>query len=107
MGLAKKKLKMNSFFVPHLNYFPLIWMIHGSFSNSRVKNLYKRCLRLIYSGKTFSYEEVMEKDGSVSIHYKNIQTLAIKMFKIKMACILELFLIYFRSGGKITIALDS
>ena len=27
----------------------------------------------------------MEKDGSVSIRYKNIQTLAVKMFKIKNA----------------------
>ena len=33
--------------------------------------------------KTSSYEEVMEKDGLVSIHYKNIQKFAVEMFKVK------------------------
>ena len=68
-------------------------MIHGHFNNSRVKNLHRRCVGLIYSDKTSSYEDVMEKDGSVSIHYKNIPTLAVEMFKIKMTCLLRLFLI--------------
>ena len=38
---------------------------------------------MIHSDKTSSYEEVLEEDGSVFIHYKNIQTLAVEMFKIK------------------------
>ena len=37
----------------------------------------------MYNGKTPSYKEVMEKDGSVSIDYKQIQVFAVKMFKIK------------------------
>ena len=37
----------------------------------------------MYNGKTPSYKEVMEKDGSVSIHYKQIQVFAVKIFKIK------------------------
>ena len=30
-----------------------------------------------------SYEELLEKDGSVSIHHKNIQSFAPEMFQIK------------------------
>ena len=37
----------------------------------------------MYNGKTPSYKEVIEKDGSVSIDYKQIQVFAVKMFKIK------------------------
>ena len=41
----------------------------------------KNNLRLIYSDKKSSYENLLEKDNSVSIHHKNIQVLAIEMFK--------------------------
>ena len=30
-----------------------------------------------------SYEELLEKDGAVSIHYRNIQALAMEMYKVK------------------------
>ena len=33
------------------------------------------------SDKKSSCEELLEKDGSVSIHHKNIQALATKMYK--------------------------
>ena len=33
-----------------------------------------------------SYEELLEKDGSVSIHYRNIQALAMEIFKVKSRC---------------------
>ena len=33
--------------------------------------------------KLSSYEELLEKDGSVSVHHKNIQSLAVEMFQIK------------------------
>ena len=43
----------------------------------------KRYLRLIQNDKLPSYEEVLGKDGSVSVHHRNIQSLAIEMLQIK------------------------
>lgn len=40
-------------------------------------------LLLIYSDKKSSSETLLEKDGSTSMHYKNIQILTTKMFKVK------------------------
>ena len=43
--------------------------------------LHERCLRIIYNDKQSSFTELLNKDSSVSIHIKNIQKLAIEMFK--------------------------
>ena len=56
-------------------------MLHSRKKNNKTKHLHKQCLRLIYSDKKSSYENLLEKDNSVSIHHKNIQVLAIEMFK--------------------------
>ena len=83
MSLEKKKLLMNSFFNAQFNYCPLIWMLHSRSNNNKIKHLHERCLRLIYNDKQSSYKELLIKDGTVSIHHRNIQTLATEMFKVK------------------------
>ena len=40
-------------------------------------------VRLIYSNKTSTYETLLERDISVSMHHENIQTLATEMFHLK------------------------
>ena len=64
-----------------LNYCPLTWMFHCRKLNNKINRLHERCLRLIYSDRIFSYEELLDKDNSVSIHQKNLQKSAIEMFK--------------------------
>ena len=51
-------------------------MLHSRRNNNIISNLHERCLRLIYNGKNSSYEELITKDGSVSINHRNIQALA-------------------------------
>ena len=58
-------------------------MLHSRQNNNKIKYLHERYLRLIHNDKLSSYEELLEKDGSVSIHHKNIQSLANEMFRIK------------------------
>ena len=36
----------------------------------------------MYNDKTSTFKELLEKDDSVSIHYRNIQALAIDMYKV-------------------------
>ena len=58
-------------------------MLQSRQNNKKIKHLHERCLRLIQNDKLSSYEELLEKDGSVSIHHRNIQSLAIEMLQIK------------------------
>ena len=83
MTLEKKEIVMNSFFNAQFNYCRFNWMLHSRKNNNKIKHLHERCLHLIYSDKKSSYENLLEKDNSASIHRKNIQALAIEMFKVK------------------------
>ena len=82
---------MNSFFNAQFNYCPLVWMLHSRRNNNIIRNLHERCLRLIYNNKNSTYEELLTKDGSVSIHHRNIRALATEFYKIKNGLSPELF----------------
>ena len=56
-------------------------MCHSRALNNKINRLHERCLRIIYNDKTSTFKELLEKDNSVSIHYRNIQALAIEMHK--------------------------
>ena len=79
---------MNVFFNAQFNYCPLMWMFHSRQNDNKIKHLHERCLCLIHSNKLSSYEDLLEKDWSVSVHHKNIQSLAIEMFLDKSCTVL-------------------
>ena len=81
MSFNKKKMLMNSFFMSQFNYCPLVWMCHSRLLNNKINRLHERCLRIVYCDKKSSFQELLNNDGSVSIHTKNLQTLATEMFK--------------------------
>ena len=58
-------------------------MLHSRSNNSKIKQLYECCLGLVNNDKQSPYEGLLSKNGAVSIHRRNIQTLAIEMFKVK------------------------
>ena len=82
MGIAKKRILMNAFFISQFSYCPPVWMCHSRTNNSKINRLHERCLRLVYNDKQSSFNELLEKDGSVSIHMRNIQILATEMYKL-------------------------
>ena len=77
----KQQLLVNAFFTSQFNSCPLTWMFHSRKLNNKINRLHKRCLWLIYNDRISSYEELSDKDNSVPIHQKNLQKLAIEMFK--------------------------
>ena len=70
---------MNAFFNSQFSYCPLVWMCRSRTNNKKINKLNERCLRIVYNDKQSSFNELLEKDGSVSIHMRNIQILATEM----------------------------
>ena len=81
MDPLKRRLLVNAFFTSQFNYCPLTWMFHSRKWNNKINRLHERFIRLIYSDRIFSYEELLDKDNSVPIHQNNLQKLTIEMFK--------------------------
>ena len=58
-------------------------MFHSRGKNNKINRIHERCLRIIYNDKKSTFYELLEKDGSVSIHKQNLRFLACEMFKLK------------------------
>ena len=82
MDQDKKSVLFNSYFLSQFNYCPLIWMNHNKSINNRNNSLHERALRLIYCDHSSNCQELLQRDNSVTIHQKNIQALAILMYKV-------------------------
>ena len=57
-------------------------MCHSRTNNNKINSLHERCFIIVYNDKQSSFNELLEKDGSVSIHMRNIQILATEMYKL-------------------------
>ena len=73
---------IQAFLNSQFSYCPLVWMFHSRHINTKINNLHCRALRLVYLDEKSSFEELLNKDGSVTVHHRNLQLLAIEMFKV-------------------------
>ena len=72
---------LRAFIESQFNYCPLIRMFHSRTLNNKINRLHVKALRIVYRDCESKFDELLEKDGSFSIHLRIIQTLAIEMFK--------------------------
>ena len=79
----KLRLIMKNFIESQFNYCPLVWMCHSRGLNHKINKLHERALRVVYKNKNLTFEQLLEKDKSFTIHERNIQKLATEMYKVK------------------------
>ena len=58
-------------------------MCHNRANSGKINRPHEICLQIIYSDKQSSFETLLEKNGYISVHNRNLQILANEMFKIK------------------------
>jgi len=81
IDLKKRRILYKSFIESQFKYCPLIWMFHSRYSNNKINKLHKRALRLVYNDYESSFDFLLCKDNSFTIHHQNIQRLAIEIYK--------------------------
>ena len=74
---------MKAFIKSQFSYCALIWMIHSNGVNKKINHLHERSLRIVYKDNISSFKDLLKKDRSFTIHQRHIQSLAIKLFKVK------------------------
>ena len=78
----RKRALMHSFIVSQFNYCPLVWMYHSRIINNKINSLHYRALRMVYNDNVSSFEDLLQKDGSVTIHQQNLRSLTVEIFKV-------------------------
>ena len=82
MDLGQRKVIMHSFILSQFGYCPLVWMLHGRQLNNRINRIHERSLRIIYRDASSSFKALFERDGSFTVHERNVQTLGIELYKV-------------------------
>ena len=83
MDERKRRTIMKAFINSQFGYCPLVWMFHSRQLNNRINKIHERALRIVYNDFSSTFNELLLKDNSVSIDNRNIQALAIELYKIK------------------------
>ena len=69
----------------------MIWMFHSRKMEHRINSIHKRALKLVYQDSyNLTFQKLLAKEKSVSIHQKNLQLLATEIFKSKTGVSSEL-----------------
>ena len=81
MSRDKLRLLMKAFIESQFSYCPLVSMFHSRTLNNRINRLHERGLRMVYKDYKLTFNELLHKDNSFSIHHRNLQRLAMEMYK--------------------------
>ena len=80
MNVEKRRTTMKAFIESQFGYCPLVWMFHSRSINNKRNRIHERPIRITYNNKSSSFQDLLDKDNSVTIHHRNIRTLAIETF---------------------------
>ena len=83
LSQEKRRVLMKSFVESQFNYCPLIWMFCGKEMNNKINKIHEKALRSVYNDYTSSFEDLLNRDNSITIHHRNIKLLATEIFKVK------------------------
>ena len=67
IDLPKRRVIMKSFITSQFGYCPLICRA----LNNKINSVHERALRITYNDSKSTFEELLNKDSSVSIHHRN------------------------------------
>ena len=82
-SIIQRTVLMKTFMEVQFGYCQLVWKCHGRVLNKKINHLHERSLRIVYRDSISSFQELLQKEHSFTIYHRNIQSLAIKLYKIE------------------------
>ena len=90
MNISQHTLIGNAFIMSQSSYCTLIWMFYSQVMEHRINKIHEMTLTLIDPNQhQLTFQELLEKNKTVSIHQRNLQTLATEICKAKNKISLE------------------
>jgi hypothetical protein len=83
LSFQKRRIILKTFIESQFSYCPLVWMFCSREMNMKINHIHERALRLVYFDYKLSFEELLRKDKSISIHHRNIHNVATLMYMVK------------------------
>ena len=71
----------NTIIVSNFNYCPLVWLFCSDAANDEINRAHKRCLRILYQDYESSFQLLLSRDNSQTIHVKNLQKIMTEIYK--------------------------
>ena len=65
----------------NFSYCPLIWLFCSKGANNESNRTHILALRALYGDYESTFEELLDKDKSMTIHKKNLQKLMVEIYK--------------------------
>ena len=91
INFEQRILITNSFVIYfYFSYCPVVWMFHSRKLHARINRLHGRASRVVYRDFDSSFEKLLRKDKSTTLHQRNLQKLMTEVFKVKTGVAPEL-----------------
>ena len=82
VAFDKFRILLKTFCESQFKYCPLKWMLYSWSANIKINKLHESALKLEYDGYTSTFEELLEKDNSFTVHHYHIQTLCRELYEV-------------------------
>ena len=74
---------MKAFTESQFGSCPLVWTCYNQSCNNRINHSHEKALRIAYNNNVSSFEDLLQRDQSVSIHHRNIRLLGTELHKTR------------------------
>ena len=72
MNIQQGRIILKSFVMSHFGYYPLIWMSHSRRIDNKMHRTHEKAPRITYQDHISTFQELLNKDNSISIHHRNL-----------------------------------
>ena len=83
MNIVQRRKVMKAFISSQFGFCPLVWMLHSRRANNRINRIHERALRIVYNDTSSNFQDLLNRDNTVSIHHRNLRIFATELYKVK------------------------